>query len=93
MAAERKEQVIAVGIGSTGNGRSLTLNGRRQPSCGDTSRMNLRGSRTESVRAQGAIPWAYSALSHIAALMALQRGTDKAQKLLYSRAVSGWSST
>lgn len=40
MAAERKEQVIAVGIGSTGNGRSLTLNGRRQPSCGDTSRMN-----------------------------------------------------
>jgi hypothetical protein len=32
-------------------------------------------------------------LSHIAALMALQRGTDKAQKLLYSRAVSGWSST
>ena len=40
MAAERREQVIAVGIGSTGNGRSLTLNGRRQPSCGDTSRMN-----------------------------------------------------
>ena len=30
---------------------------------------------------------------NIAALMALQRGTDKAQKLLYSRAVSGWSST
>jgi hypothetical protein len=40
MVAERREQVIAVGIGSTGNGRSLTLNGRRQPSCGDTSRMN-----------------------------------------------------
>jgi len=39
MPAERRGQVIAVGIGSTGNGRSLTPNGRRQPSCGDTSRM------------------------------------------------------
>src|ERR1700730_5555229 len=26
-------------VGSTGNGRSLTFNGRRQPSRGDTSRM------------------------------------------------------
>src|ERR1700756_1663867 len=39
MPAERRGQVIAVEIGSTGNGRSLTLNGRRQPSCGGTSRM------------------------------------------------------
>jgi hypothetical protein len=37
--AERRGQVIVIGIGSTGNGRSLTLNGGRQPSCGDTSRM------------------------------------------------------
>jgi hypothetical protein len=27
-------------VGSTGNGRSPTINGRRQPSCGGTSRMN-----------------------------------------------------
>src|SRR6266478_7632288 len=37
---ERRERVIAIGIGSTGNGRNPTINGRRQPSCGDTSRMN-----------------------------------------------------
>jgi hypothetical protein len=40
MAVERRERVIAIGIGSTGNGRNPTINGRRQPSCGDTSRMN-----------------------------------------------------
>src|SRR5215470_5548545 len=40
MPVERREQVIAIGIGSTGNGRNPTINGRRQPSCGDTSRMN-----------------------------------------------------
>src|SRR5215471_3320031 len=40
MPVERREQVIAIGIGSTGNGRNPTFNGRRQPSCGDTSRMN-----------------------------------------------------
>src|SRR5262252_4308472 len=40
MPAERKGQVIAVEIGSTGNGRNPTINGGRQPSCGDTSRMN-----------------------------------------------------
>jgi hypothetical protein len=38
-ARRAKGQVIAVETGSTGNGRSLTLNGRRQPSCGGTSRM------------------------------------------------------
>src|SRR6266446_2918291 len=37
---ERRERVIAIGIGSTGNGRNPTINGRRQPSCGNTSRMN-----------------------------------------------------
>src|SRR5215471_19099212 len=40
MPAERRGQVIAVEIGSTGNGRNPTINGGRQPSCGDTSRMN-----------------------------------------------------
>src|SRR5215467_2463644 len=40
MPVERRERVIAIGIGSTGNGRNLIINGRRQPSCGDTSRMN-----------------------------------------------------
>jgi class 3 adenylate cyclase len=39
MPVERREQVIAVGIGSTGNGTSLMSDGRRQPSSGDTSRM------------------------------------------------------
>ena len=32
MPVERREQVIAVEIGSTGNGRSPIFNGRRQPS-------------------------------------------------------------
>jgi hypothetical protein len=40
MLVERREQAIAIWIGSTGNGRSLILDGRRQPSCGGTSRMN-----------------------------------------------------
>ncbi len=40
MPVERRERIIAIGIGSTGNGRNPTINGRRQPSCGDTSRMN-----------------------------------------------------
>ena len=39
MPVERSEQVIAVEIGSTGNGRSPIFNGRRQPSSGGTSRM------------------------------------------------------
>ena len=39
MPVERREQAIAIGLGSTGNGRSLMLNGRRQPSCDGTSRM------------------------------------------------------
>jgi len=37
---KRREQVIAIGIGSTGNGRNPIINGGRQPSCGGTSRMN-----------------------------------------------------
>ena len=37
---ERGEQVIAVEIGSTGNGRNSMINGGRQPSYGGTSRMN-----------------------------------------------------
>ncbi len=40
MPVERRKRVIAIGVGSTGNGRNPTINGRRQPSCGDTSRMN-----------------------------------------------------
>jgi hypothetical protein len=40
MPVERRGQVIAVGSGSTGNGRSPAFNGRRQPSCGGTSRIN-----------------------------------------------------
>jgi hypothetical protein len=32
-------QAIAFEIGSTGDGRNLIFNGRRQPSCGGTSRM------------------------------------------------------
>jgi hypothetical protein len=40
MADEQRGQVIAIGVGSTGNGTSPTINGRRQPSRGGTSRMN-----------------------------------------------------
>src|SRR5262249_31207010 len=40
MPVERRERVIAIGIGSTGNGKNPIIDGRRQPSCGDTSRMN-----------------------------------------------------
>src|ERR1700720_3126071 len=39
MPVERRGWVIAVEIGSTGNGRNPILDGRRQPSCGGTSRM------------------------------------------------------
>src|SRR5260370_38216777 len=39
MPVERRGQVIAFEIGSTGNGRNPMHNGRRQPSCGGTSRM------------------------------------------------------
>ena len=33
------ERAIAIWLGSTGNGRNPMFNGRRQPSCGGTSRM------------------------------------------------------
>src|ERR1700737_1735024 len=39
MHVERRGGVIAFEIGSTGNGRNPIFNGRRQPSCGGTSRM------------------------------------------------------
>src|ERR1700738_5239948 len=39
MPVERRGCVIAFEIGSTGNGRNPMFNGRRQPSCGGTSRM------------------------------------------------------
>ena len=39
MPVERREQAIAISIGSTGNGRNPMYNGRRQPSRGGTSRM------------------------------------------------------
>ena len=39
MPVERRERVTDAGVGSTGNGRNLTSNGRRQPSHGGTSRM------------------------------------------------------
>src|SRR3984893_14567697 len=39
MPVERRGWVIAFEIGSPGNGRNPIFNGRRQPSCGGTSRM------------------------------------------------------
>jgi hypothetical protein len=39
MPVERRGWVIAFEIGSTGNERNPIFNGRRQPSCGGTSRM------------------------------------------------------
>jgi hypothetical protein len=37
--APLEPDAIAFEIGSTGNGRNPIFNGRRQPSCGGTSRM------------------------------------------------------
>src|SRR5437763_16377430 len=39
MPVERRERVIAIWLGSTGNGRNPMFNGARQPSRGGTSRM------------------------------------------------------
>jgi hypothetical protein len=39
MPVERRGQAIVFEIESTGNGRNPIFNGRRQPSCGGTSRM------------------------------------------------------
>src|SRR6516165_11611042 len=39
MELEPRGWVTAVEVGSPGNGRNPTFNGRRQPSCGGTSRM------------------------------------------------------
>src|SRR6202011_5262367 len=39
MPVGRRERVIAIWLGSTGNGRNPMSNGRRQPSRGGTSRM------------------------------------------------------
>src|SRR3984893_3010645 len=39
MPVERRERVITIWLGSTGNGRNPMFNGRRQPSRGGTSRM------------------------------------------------------
>jgi hypothetical protein len=39
MPVEQRERVIAIWLGSTGNGRNPMFNGRRQPSRGGTSRM------------------------------------------------------
>src|SRR5437762_3567652 len=39
MPVERRERVIAIWLGSTGNGRNPMFNGRRQPSRDGTSRM------------------------------------------------------
>src|SRR5258708_9816886 len=38
--AGHRRWIGSTDVGSTDSGRSLMLNGRRQPSCGDTSRMN-----------------------------------------------------
>src|SRR4051812_49964407 len=41
MPVEQRGQVIAVDLGQLGHtGRSPNVSGRRQPSCGDTRRMN-----------------------------------------------------
>src|ERR1700737_3365064 len=43
MPVERRERAIAIRLGSTGNGKNPMFNGRRQPSCGGTSRMTREG--------------------------------------------------
>src|SRR5262245_60919388 len=50
MLVERWGWVTAIRVGTTGNGRSPTFNGSRQPSCGGTSRI----SREPYVRICGA---------------------------------------
>jgi hypothetical protein len=39
MVMERRERVIAIWLGSTGNGKNPMFNGSRQPSIDGTSRM------------------------------------------------------
>src|ERR1700726_2580303 len=63
MPVERRERVIAIWLGSTGNGRNPMFNGRRQPSRGGTSRMT----RECQVRFCERFPRAYSAFASKAA--------------------------
>src|SRR5438309_2170357 len=63
MPVERRERAIAIWLGSTGNGRNPMFNGRRQPSCGGTSRMT-RECQVRFCEGLGVkFPEAYSAIS------------------------------
>src|SRR5229473_6893458 len=63
MPVERRERAIAIWLGSTGNGRNPMFNGRRQPSCGGTSRMT-RGCQVRFCEGLGVkFPGAYSAIA------------------------------
>src|SRR6266849_1766830 len=66
MPVERREQAIAILSGQllsvpTANGRNSMHNGRRQPSCGGTSRMMREYQVRICERLGGEIPRAYSA--------------------------------
>ena len=61
MLVERRERVIAIWLGSTGNGRNPMFNGRRQPSCDGTSRMTRECQVRICERLGGEIPRADSA--------------------------------
>ena len=65
MPVERRGWVIAFEIGSTGNGRNPIFNGRRQPSCGGTSRMTRECQVRICERLGVKFPWAYSAYAGI----------------------------
>src|SRR6266516_3686663 len=65
MPAERRERAIAIWLGSTGNGKNPMFNGRRQPSCGGTSRMT-RECQVRFCEGLGVkFPRAYSAFASI----------------------------
>src|ERR1700731_1745528 len=64
MPVERRERVIAIWLGSTGNGRNPMFNGRRQPSRGGTSRMTRECQVRFCESLGGKIPRASSANCH-----------------------------
>jgi len=94
---ERREWVIAIWLGSTGNGRNPMFNGRRQPSRGGTSRMTrecqVRFCERLGVKFPGPMPVIFltSKEEEIDELFGLKMGADDfirkpfSQRLLVER--------
>src|SRR6202048_2856428 len=86
MPVERRGWVIAVEIGSTGNGRNPIFNGRRQPSCGGTSRMTRECQVRICERLGGKFPGPTRPLRRIAAMRRFRRDRSEADRPRVSEA-------